>query len=141
MQTPYETSLYEKTAKDHQVGGTHYGVMKIQPALFSRANDYDSDAFSILKYLSRHKAKKGREDVEKALSFVYIRIDNGEFNVTPRWSKISMQEYIAANAIDKLSANALFILHAWVLSANSSTLHTALQGSIQDILNTQYPTI
>lgn len=131
-----------KLPADRQVGGDHYSKMKIQPSRFARANDYDCDAFSILKYLSRHRSKKGREDVEKALSFVYIRLDNAEFAVEQRFSKISIEQYCLENEIDDDSARALFVLNEWVISGYTQCyLSDQLKRLIQHILETQYPVI
>lgn len=131
----------EKLSPDRQVAGNHYNVMKIQPAKFWRANDYDADAGMILKYLARHTRKNGREDVEKALSFVQIRIDNGQFNMVPRWHNISMGQFITDNEIDDDTGRALYNLHAWVLSGGTTGPFSAhLVDAIQYILLSQYPT-
>ena len=127
-------------APERQVGGNHYNVMKIQPSRFWMANDYDGDAGMILKYLARHKLKKGREDVEKALSFVYIRLDNKEFISRPRRDLISMHDFIIANALDDTTAGALYILDFWVKSGyGECTFHLHLIEAIAHILAEQYP--
>lgn len=106
---------------ERQIGGNHYNIMKIQPARFWRANDYDGDACSILKYVARKK--NGKEDLHKALSFVHIRIDNNRIYPPqrPRFSHISMRDFCIANGFDKEPAKdaALHYLDAWVKGSNT----------------------
>lgn len=49
-----------------QVGGDHYASQKIQPIDYIQANDLGFEEGNIIKYITRHKLKNGREDVEKA---------------------------------------------------------------------------
>jgi len=58
-----------------QVGGTHYKGMVYQPFEIAHANAYDAATFSILKYVMRHAEKGGRQDLEKAIHIVNIRVD------------------------------------------------------------------
>lgn len=60
-------------ALDTQVGGDHYRTLGIQPVEFAMTQGYDFAAASILKYVTRHRTKAGRQDVEKALHFVGLR--------------------------------------------------------------------
>lgn len=53
----------------HEVGGTHYGKMTIEPWDYIYANKLDFDSGNVVKYISRHKDKNGAEDVKKAISF------------------------------------------------------------------------
>lgn len=132
--------LIKELAPDRQVGGTHYNVMKIQPSRFWMANDYDGDAGMILKYLARHKLKNGRQDVEKALSFVQIRIDNAQFIEKPRRSLISIREFIEGNVIDATTANALIALDFWVQSGHGhGTFSILVADTIKELLAEQYP--
>jgi hypothetical protein len=50
---------------DVQVGGTHYKGMKIQPIEFVAANNLSYMDGCVVKYISRHRNKNGREDIEK----------------------------------------------------------------------------
>lgn len=56
------------SANDTQVGGTHYKAV-IQH--WDLAHELDLGYFEgqITKYITRHRSKKGREDLEKALHF------------------------------------------------------------------------
>lgn len=51
---------------DTQVGGTHYTDMRIQPFQYSMANGLDPMQHTIVKYVSRFRAKGGIQDLEKA---------------------------------------------------------------------------
>lgn len=59
---------------DVQVDGTHYKTLAIQPIEFAMANGLDPCAFSILKYVTRHRTKNGLRDVEKAEHFRQLRL-------------------------------------------------------------------
>ena len=59
-------------ALDTQIGGSHY-QMPIQPMEFAMTQMYDFATASILKYVSRHRNKNGRQDIEKALHIVELR--------------------------------------------------------------------
>ena len=65
-----------------QVGGDHYRGMKIQPVEFIQANNMGFIEGSVVKYVSRHHAKNGRQDLEKARHFLDLLIQleypNGE---------------------------------------------------------------
>jgi len=50
-----------------QVGGSHYKDMAIQPMEYSIANKLDPLQHTAIKYVSRHKAKNGVEDIDKAI--------------------------------------------------------------------------
>jgi len=58
-----------------QVGGTHYAVMAVQPITYILANKLDYCQGNIVKYVTRHKGKNGREDLEKAEQYVTFLID------------------------------------------------------------------
>ena len=55
-------------ALDRQVDGGHYVKLKIQPIEVAMANRLDACGFSILKYITRHRDKGGRKDVDKAMA-------------------------------------------------------------------------
>ena len=54
-----------------QVGGDHY-QKKIQPVEYIHANDLPFIEGNVVKYISRHKAKDGAYDIEKAISYCKI---------------------------------------------------------------------
>jgi hypothetical protein len=49
-----------------QVGGQHYKDMAIQPMEYSMVNKLDPCQHTIIKYVSRFRAKGGIQDLEKA---------------------------------------------------------------------------
>ena len=57
-------------AKEHQVGGTHYKDIPIQPWDIIEANGLDFWEGNALKYLLRWKYKNGVEDLEKAKHYI-----------------------------------------------------------------------
>jgi Protein of unknwon function (DUF3310) len=59
----------ELTALDKQEGGNHYKDMAIQPVEFITANDLGFLEGNIVKYVCRHHAKNGAEDIKKAIHY------------------------------------------------------------------------
>jgi hypothetical protein len=112
-----------KTRK--QVGGDHYSKLAIQPREFAMRNRWDSDSFSILKYLTRYPDKAGVEDVRKARHFAEMRRDWPELIVAPQSPPhpISMQTYIVQNELPLMTANALTELDFWVYGGYLWTDH------------------
>lgn len=49
-----------------QIGGDHYKQMKIQPIAYSMLNGLDPCQHTIIKYVTRHESKGGKEDLLKA---------------------------------------------------------------------------
>jgi len=59
---------------DTQVGGNHYKNMNIQPVVFCHANNMGGIESAVVKYVSRHKFKNGKQDIEKAIHLLNILI-------------------------------------------------------------------
>lgn len=57
------------TALDKQEGGNHYKDMKIQPVEFITANELGFLEGNVVKYICRHHAKNGAEDIKKAIHY------------------------------------------------------------------------
>jgi len=66
-----------------QVGGNHYASMKIQPVEFITANNLGFIEGNIVKYICRHHAKNGAEDVKKIIHYCELLLATkyGEKNV------------------------------------------------------------
>lgn len=62
-------------AMDIQVGGDHYKKMKIQPIEYIHANGLDYFEGNIVKYVTRHKYKNGKQDLEKAKHYIDLLIE------------------------------------------------------------------
>lgn len=62
-------------AKSKQVGGSHYKDMPIQPAEFMHKNKIGYLEGCAIKYLVRHHAKGGRQDIEKAIHYCQLILE------------------------------------------------------------------
>lgn len=65
----------DDSARAKQVGGSHYADMKIQPAEYAHANKIGELEFLCLRYISRHRKKNGRQDVEKAIHVLELLLE------------------------------------------------------------------
>ena len=63
------------SAYDKQIGGTHYRKMKIQPSEFANKNHLPFAEGNVIKYISRHQYKGGKEDLLKAKHFIDMIIE------------------------------------------------------------------
>lgn len=73
------TSLASKVAKteqdfntnplDKQIGGSHYKSLKIQPIEYITANGMGFIEGNIVKYITRHHAKNGADDIKKVIHY------------------------------------------------------------------------
>ena len=54
---------------DTQVGGSHYKDMAIQPIDYIVKNGLSYLDGNVIKYISRHRAKNGAEDIHKAIDY------------------------------------------------------------------------
>ena len=59
----------------HQEGGGHYKTLKIQPVEYIHANGIPFIEGSVIKYVTRWRAKGGVEDLKKARHFLDLLID------------------------------------------------------------------
>ncbi|MDX8383262.1 MAG: DUF3310 domain-containing protein [Ghiorsea sp.] len=57
-----------------QIGGAHYMAMKIQPIEYITKNNIPYIEGNIIKYISRHTAKGGLQDLEKARHYLDMLI-------------------------------------------------------------------
>ena len=62
-------------ATQTQVGGSHYKDMAIQPIEFTLKNGLGFCEGNVIKYVSRHKSKGGRADLEKAIHYLQLLIE------------------------------------------------------------------
>lgn len=65
---------------DKQIGGDHYKTMKIQPIEYIVANNLSFLEGNVIKYITRHKAKGGKADVEKVIHYceLILQTEYGE---------------------------------------------------------------
>lgn len=116
-----------------QVQGTHYRDLVIQPTEFCMRNGLDFCVGSILKYVTRHRAKNGIEDLKKGRHFVEIR-EAFPFDIhPPRHIVITMLEYVTRNNIRPDDAEALYRLEAYYGAANAVNQRMGAQRLMQEI--------
>lgn len=65
-------------ALKQQVGGSHYKDLPIQPVEYILKNNIPFIEGSVIKYVTRWRAKNGVEDLRKARHFLDILIANEE---------------------------------------------------------------
>lgn len=66
------------TPRNVQVGGDHYKTMKIQPYEYIVANNIGWLEGNAIKYISRYKQKGGRKDIEKAIHYLQLLLEEIE---------------------------------------------------------------
>jgi hypothetical protein len=72
---PHLIEEVTESAFNAQVGGAHYKDMAIQPVEFIMANKLPYCEANAIKYICRHKAKNGRQDLEKAIHYLKMLIE------------------------------------------------------------------
>ena len=68
----WEEGLSGTKASDLQVGGTHYSTMEIQPSEFNFRNNLNWLEGNAIKYICRHHAKGGAQDIDKAIHYLEL---------------------------------------------------------------------
>lgn len=61
-----------------QVGGDHYKNLVIQPVEYITANNLSYLQGSVIKYVTRYQNKNGIEDLQKAIHFIKMMIQEEE---------------------------------------------------------------
>lgn len=67
-----------KKPLDIQIGGGHYKDMAIQPLEYCLANNIPFVEGNVIKYVSRHRKKGGKEDIKKAIHMLEVLLENYE---------------------------------------------------------------
>lgn len=62
-------------ALDEQVGGGHYKGLAIQPAEYCQRNRLPYCESSVVRYVTRHREKNGRQDIEKAIHCLKLLLE------------------------------------------------------------------
>ena len=75
--TPFPaTDIKEETkATSKQVAGDHYAQQEIEPIEYTIANDLGYCEGNVVKYITRHKLKGGKEDILKAMHYLQFILD------------------------------------------------------------------
>jgi hypothetical protein len=63
------------SAQESQVGGSHYKWMAIQPAEYAQRNGLGFLEGNVVKYVTRHDRKGGKEDLLKAIHCIQMLIE------------------------------------------------------------------
>jgi hypothetical protein len=63
------------SALDKQISGNHYKGCKIQPVEYIQANELDYLQGNVIKYVTRHKLKNGKADIEKAIHYLELILE------------------------------------------------------------------
>ena len=69
-------NIEEGTALGNQVGGSHYCSMAIQPIEFIHKNKLGWCEGNIVKYITRHSIKGGRQDIEKVIHYAELLLED-----------------------------------------------------------------
>ena len=64
-----------KSALDKQVSGSHYKDCGIQPIEYIHANGLDYFEGNAVKYITRHRKKNGKADIEKAIHYLELLLE------------------------------------------------------------------
>lgn len=73
-QSDVETTPTE-TALSKQVGGGHYKDMVIQPIEYCHHNRLGACESAVIKYVTRHGSKNGKQDLMKAIHCIELLIE------------------------------------------------------------------
>ena len=70
-----EIERVRQSAWQKQEGGSHYKNLKIQPMQYALENKLDYAQANVVKYVTRHKEKNGKEDLLKAIHNLELMIE------------------------------------------------------------------
>lgn len=76
LPTEQATNVPPLTPRDRQVGGDHYKKAAMQPIEFIQANGLTFCEGSAVKYITRHRLKGGKADLEKAIHYLEMEIEH-----------------------------------------------------------------
>lgn len=62
-------------ASERQVNGTHYKNLAIQPSDYIVGNDLGWFEGNAVKYITRHRAKGGKQDILKAIHYLELLLE------------------------------------------------------------------
>jgi hypothetical protein len=63
------------SARKDQVGGTHYKDLEIQPAEYCQRNRLPYCESNVIRYVSRHRQKNGKQDIRKAIHCLHLLLE------------------------------------------------------------------
>lgn len=124
-----------------QVGGQHYKGMPIQPVEFCERNQLPYCMANVIKYVSRHRAKHGREDIEKAIHYCDLGLSMYEQTKTAwrtqdsDWS-ITPLRFCQENKFDSAATQA--VIHLCGVFSRGSMAYLEAKAVLEKILVTDY---
>ena len=62
-------------ASSTQIGGDHYLNKGIQPITYIYANQLGFCESNVVKYVTRHKSKAGKDDILKAIHYLQLLLE------------------------------------------------------------------
>lgn len=71
-----EIEQVRQSAYDKQEGGSHYKKLAIQPMQYALENRLDYAQANVVKYVTRHADKNGKEDLLKAIHNIELMIEH-----------------------------------------------------------------
>jgi hypothetical protein len=60
------------SANEKQIGGDHYRTLAIQPSEYIYRNQLGWHEGNAVKYITRHRIKGGKQDIEKAIHYLEL---------------------------------------------------------------------
>jgi len=64
---PFYIQGPQLTALNRQEGGDHYKKLAVQPIEYCQKNELNYCESNVIKYVTRHRFKNGKEDIKKAI--------------------------------------------------------------------------
>lgn len=68
-------SKQNASAFDRQVGGDWYKTLAIQPLEYCQKNNLNMAESGVVKYVTRHRARNGKQDLLKAIHLIEMLIE------------------------------------------------------------------
>ena len=88
------------SAHKKQVGGDHYKRMAIQPSHYIVKNKLGWYEGNIVKYITRHSIKGGKQDVEKVIRYAELLLED---QYIPKKSRGEIRGEITRKYVKKLN--------------------------------------
>ena len=88
------------SAHKKQIGGDHYKRMAIQPSHYIVKNKLGWYEGNIVKYITRHSVKGGKQDIEKVIHYAELLLED---QYTPKESRGEIMGEITKKYVKKLN--------------------------------------
>lgn len=118
-----------ENALDVQIGGSHYKKGGMQPMELADKVGMLPSCFSIFKYVYRHKDKKGREDLNKALHCCCLKEELRSDWYNGCFTEEVFREFLRTNP--HLDSNQRLVVLA-IQVKNMEILRWAINNEIRD---------